>query len=173
MSYSFGGLIIKKARNVSEKNVLSLLKNETVSHKQDVTVTEATSSEFEGIGFTRWNDTVLVFGRDIPYSCSFDPNEPSKLNDRLKEFADSREIVCYHLNGIAESYAFALFKDSEFTRAKSVSGGEKLSDFGKKTAYEDNDGMNESFMLKFLDNFLNTPFIELLNEGKQIVKVFK
>ena len=173
MSYSFGGLVIKKAGNISEKNVLSLLKNETHSHKEDVTVTEATSSEFEGVGMTRWNDSMLVFGRDIPYSCSFDPNEPSKLNDRLKEFADSREIVCYHLNGIAESYAFAVFKEKELTRAKSVSGGEKLSDFGNKTDYEGNEGMNETSMIKFLDNFLNTPFSDLLNESKQIVKVFK
>src|SRR5216117_3443600 len=107
MSFSFGGLMIKRPEQLTDEDVLRLLKNENYHYKEDISLEQSTSREFEGIGITEIGDIKFVFGREIPHSCSFHPDEPSKLNDRLEELSRQHEIICFILDGVSETYAWA------------------------------------------------------------------
>jgi hypothetical protein len=164
MSFSFGGLMIKKPKQLKDEDILRLLRNENYKYKEDISLQQATSRELGGIGITEIGDIIFVFGRDIPHSCSFHPDEPSKLNDRLLELSHQHEIICYTLNGVSETYAWALFKGGTLARARSVSGGVSLSDAGDNHTYEKGVEANEKGLFKLIENFAGFRLTDLMSK---------
>ena len=172
MSFKFGGLIIRKAENVSNEDILAVLKKENFKDRGNVSMDEATSSDFNPVGFLRVADSALVLNRDIPYSVSFDPAEPSKLNDRLEVLSKNREILCFHLNGTSGSYAWSIFENGKWTRGRSVSDGKSLSDFGKPTAFDQDIKPDEDGLIKLIGNFIGKPFFSLIQDNDPKVKAY-
>ncbi|PWT95630.1 MAG: hypothetical protein C5B52_17435 [Bacteroidetes bacterium] len=172
MSYKFGGLIIRKADGISNEEVLTVLKKENFKAVRNVSMDEATSGEFSQIGFSRIGDNVLVLNRDIAYSCSFDPAEPSKLNDRLELLSKGRGILCFHIFSPSGSYAWSIFENGKWIRGRSVSDGASLSDFGKATVFDQNIEPNEDGVIKLIGNFLDKPFFSLIQDNDPKVKAY-
>jgi hypothetical protein len=173
MSFAFGGLIIKKASALTDRRLLEVLEMKTLKYSHETTTQYAASRELEGVGILHWDDTVFVFGRDIPYSCSFNTTKPSKFDRQLAEMSSEHSSLCYMLNGTSESYGYAFFDGGKMVRGRSVSSGEQLSDTGKITPFDENVKMNESGMIHLIENFTGIPFSKLIGEGRSMVKIFE
>jgi hypothetical protein len=168
---SFSGIIIKDSNMFSDEDIKNLLAIDKWQFKEITTLDKAISVEFEGIGIVFQNNYCMVFGPDIGYSCSFIPEQASKLNDRLQSISKTREVLCFINKGTSSTYGWNLFKNGKLIRMQCESDGEKLSNYGDKTVYETLSNFDEAALFQILNSFIKSNIFNMIENDKEIIKV--
>jgi len=174
MGISMGGLLIKKGSSIGDEKILAILGHANASDGGTTSMDEATSREFEGIGIARVDDAVVVLGRDIPYSCSFEQGEkPSGLDLDLAAMSKERDIVCFLIDGGSDTYAYSIFSGGERTRVNSVSGDRTLLDYGRATEYDSGLEADQKGLIRLIANFTGHTVVEMLDDTDLSVEVYQ
>lgn len=169
-----GGLLLKKGSSISDEKILDILGHADAKDGGTTGMEEATSRDFEGIGIVRVDDTILVLGRDIPYSCSFEKGEkPSDLDLDLAAQSEERDIVCFLIDGTSDTYAWSIFSDGERTRVNSISGDETLFDYGPATEYDQGLEASQTGVIRLIANFTGHTVVEMLDDMDLSVEVYQ
>jgi hypothetical protein len=114
----------------------------------------------------------IIPGIDIPHGCSF-ANEPlSPLDQRLEKRSESGDVLCFSVNGIMNTYAFAIYKNGKRVRVKGMAGEKILSDEGKETNYDYNVEFNESGFKKLIEQFTGYDFSEMVFDMRISVNTY-
>jgi hypothetical protein len=166
MGFMTGGLILKNGSMLKNKYMLKILGHGQYTYSGDLLLEEATSGSFNGIAFARVGAMLVVMGRDIAHSCSFEEDEISEVDKNLGVISKAGDILCFLINSVSDTYAWSIFSGGIRTTAKSAAGGELISEFGSPTKYDDALELNEQGMITLLENFTGYDFIDLVFEKK-------
>lgn len=164
MGYMTGGLIFKGKASLTNVEILELLKKDEYEYSGDLTMEEATSASLSGIAIARIDNVTFVFGRDLAHSCSFEENETSKLDQRLGSL-DDKEILCFLINSVSDTYAWSIFKEGNRVRGKSSAAGKLISEYGQDQEYDKNISMNDMGVIHIIENFTGVSYSELVFEN--------
>lgn len=164
MGFLTGGFILKGKEKLSDGEILRLLGRDKVSTSNHITIEEATSRRFYGVGIARIARLILVFGSDIAYSFSFENVKLSKLDSAMENLSKDAEILCFSINSIAETYAWSVFQDGKRTRVKCVAEMKSIFDWGTESEYEKGLVANESGMIELIENFTQLSYLDILSE---------
>jgi hypothetical protein len=164
MGFITGGFIVKDKVTISDKEILSLLGRGKISTSKHVTMEEATSRKFDGVGIARIANLILVLGSDISYSFSFEDTQPSKLDKALENLSKGSEILCFSINSIAETYSWSVFQNGKRTRVKCVAERKVIFDWGAESEYEKGLEANETGMIELIENFTRLSYVDILSE---------
>ena|ERR1700730_2930577 len=172
MSYVFGGLIFKKGASLTDNSILNLVGRGSETNSAVINMEDATSSAFDGVGIARLNDLLMVFGIDIPHSCSFE-NEPLSILDRdLETLSKEGDILCFSVNGRMNTYAWSIYSNGRRGRTKAIAEGKILSNIGSETKYDRGIQANEGGMIKLIENFTGHKYGDLIFEKEIPVKAY-
>ena len=174
MGISIGGLLLKKGSSIGDEKILSILGHAGASDGGTTNMDEATSREFEGIGIARVDDAVVVLGRDIPYSCSFEKGEMlSGLDLDLAALSKERDIICFLIDGGSDTYAYSIFSGGKRIRVNSVSGDESLFDHGTSTEYDRGLEASTRGLTRLIANFTGHSLVEMMDDMDLSVEVYQ
>jgi hypothetical protein len=162
MGFITGGFIVKDKETLSDGEILSLLGRDKFGTSNHVTMEEATSRKFYGVGIARIANLTLVLGSDIIFS--FETAQLSKFDRALEKLSRNSEILCFSINSVAETYAWSVFQDGKRTRVKCVAEMKIIFDLGEESEYEKGLEANEAGIIKLIENFTHLSFMEILFE---------
>ena len=172
MSYVFGGLIFKSGASLTDNAILKLVRRGSENKSAVINMEDATSSDFDGVGIARLDNLLMVFGIDIPHSCSFE-NEPLSILDRdLETLSKEGDILCFSVNGRMDTYAWSIYSNGKRVRTKAIAEGKILSDIGSERKYDRGIKANEGGMIKLIENFTGYKFGDLKYEKQISVKAY-
>jgi len=169
-----GGLLIKNGISVSDEKILNILGYADARDGGTTGMDEVTSGEFKGIGIARVDDTIVVLGRDIPYSCALEEGEaPSDLDLDLVTLSRGGDIVCFLIDGTSNTFAYSIFIGGERTRVHSVSGDETLFDYGPGTEYDKGLEASTGGITRLIANFTGHTLVEMMDDMDLSVEVYQ
>jgi len=173
MGISMGGLLIKKGNSVSNEKRLDMLGHADAPDRGTTGMEEATSRSFEGIGIVRIDDTIVVLGRDIPYSCALEKGEElSGLDIDLAHLSRAGDIACFLIDSTADTYAYSIFSGGERIRVNSVSGGQDLFDYGSATEYDQGLEATQTGLVRLIRNFTGHSLVEMMDDMDLNVQLY-
>src|SRR2546423_5660243 len=162
MSYVFGGLIFKNGASLPDNAILKLVGRGSENNSDLINMEDVTSSTFDGIGIARMKDLLMVFGIDIPHSCSFENEPPSILDRDLETLSKEGDILCFSVNGRMDTYAWSIYSRGKRVRTMAIAEGKTLSNLGSETQYDRGLQPNEGGMKRLIENFTGYPFGDLM-----------
>ena len=172
MGYSTGGIIFKNGGHLTDEGILTTLKRESFGYTDDISFENATSSSLSGIAIGRIGDNVMVFGRDIPHSCSFEGNALSKLDERLESVSNDGDIICFLMNSVSNVYAWSIFRRGKREHTVSAVAGKTIAEIGRDTDYDEGLKANENDLMKLLENFTGHSFVDMISAGDFSFKAY-
>lgn len=172
MSFVTGGIICKNSAALSDEAILDIFKRDNYTSSDKISMESATSVEFMGTGIARIDNMVIVFDISLAQSLSFTKTPPSAINETLEMLSRKGDILCFSMNGYSDTYAWSIYSKGKKIRFKSITDGEILSDFGSPTSYDQELAINESALIKLIENFTGYSYITLVFEKHIGVKAY-
>ena len=164
--------MFEKGASLTDKSILNLLGRGSENNSAVINMEDATSSEFDGIGIARLKELLMVFGIDIPHSCSFE-NEPLSILDRdLETLSKKGDILCFSLNGRMDTYAWSVYSNGKRVRTKAIAEGKILSDLGAESKYDRGLDADQDGMIRLIENFTGYDYGDLIFEEEIAVKAY-
>lgn len=167
-----GGLIIKHKQEITDKQVLDILKRQVRSIPEPDTFENVMGPEFHGVAIAYKPGITFVFGRDIAYSLSFEPHEPSKLDERLEHFPGNPEILAFLINTVSDSYAMSLFLKGQRVAAASESDGKKLTSFSFDKKIVLPGDLETDSILEYIKQFSGYYLPDLIEDTETGIKAY-
>lgn len=165
-----GGLIFKVKEDITNEKILETLKRQVRSIPEPETFEFVLGATFHGVAIARKENIIFVFGRDITHSCSFEPYEQSKLDERLEQLPGQPGIVCFLINSVSETYALSLFLNGQRLAGKSAADGVLVSDFSFGDKNLLNVPMNEDGILEFIKQFSGCYLPDLTDDRETYIQ---
>jgi hypothetical protein len=159
-----GGIILKQADDLSDEDILNMAGRAEEGYYSDISLEQATSADLRGTAIARLDDMALVFNKHLPYSCSFEEGDLSKIDRALEEGSGKGDILCFLINAVSDTYGWSIFSGGKRIRAKSVTGKEVLSEYGTPTTWEKGMAADEEGMLLLLEQFTGYEYINMIFE---------
>lgn len=161
MGFSTGGLIVKNAARLSDKDLLAAVNRNTYSRTATVGLSEASSANFrDGTAIARAGDLAILFDKDMPHSSSFEEDDLSKQDQRFAGLSAGGDLLCFLINDNSDTYAYSVFQNGRRVRAMSTAGGMDISDFGTAAGYESDRPKGVANMMGTIDKFIGRSFVE-------------
>jgi hypothetical protein len=172
MGFQSGGLImrLKKPDELTDKRILEIFGRDQYQYKDDSTLENATSSEFRGVGIARSSQAILVFGRDLPHSCSFEDEPLSETDRSLELLSRGGDILCFLINTVSDMYAWSIFSGGKRIRVHTVVQGKTLFSFGSETEYDKGLSGSQSGIIQLIEKFSGQTYLKLVFESGLQVK---
>jgi hypothetical protein len=167
MGLMTGGFAVTSS-TLSDTEILNILNRDAYSSSGQITMDEAMSRTFYGVGIARFKDIIIVFGSDIAYSFSFEDARLSLIDKSLEDLSKKSEILCFLINSIADTYAWSIFRNGKRIRVKCVAELKVIFEFGAETEYDKALETNDDGMVELIENFTSISFSDILSEKNEV-----
>jgi|GEM_PF-1367841 len=173
MGFCTAGIVFRNAEHLSDESILDALEKSDYCRTSAISMEEASSTEYRGVGIGRTDNLAILFSKDLLYTCSFGETEVSDLEERLQDLSRNGGILCFGLDSISDTYGWALFEAGERVAGMSASDGVVLSVYGRAAKYDPSSVPNEDAVVRVIEQFSGYKWVELLFDKHIVAKSFR
>lgn len=123
MSWKFAGILFQHDYQTAYPALLHRLEVNCADTATGFTFAEAIDRENQMIALGFVNGITMLLHHLLPYNCSYEPGEQSRLDEQLAALAHEGDILNYIVDGVSGTYCFSLFSQGVRTRRWATAPG--------------------------------------------------
>jgi hypothetical protein len=172
MGFMFTGIIIKNGVDLTDEDLLEAFNQQDYYPDDPVTLEKAISTSFKGTAIARVDDSLILFGPEIGYSCSYEGNELSEADKNLEKLSRQSDVLSFVINSVASTYAWSIFSNGKRIRVRAIEEERILFESGREATYEKGMSMDDQGIITLIENFTGYSFSELVFDKKTSAAVY-
>src|ERR1700754_1247035 len=173
MGFSFGGILFRHGSSIKDDTIKDALSLSEAGDTPTISMEKAVSGSFTEVGIARTDDLVIVIGRSIPFSLSFEGEDTLTSADKaLMALSEKGDIIAILSDSISDTYAWSIFKDGKRIRVQKIVGNKLIFESGKPTEYDHNINGGSNRLMKLIENFTGHNYSELVFDLGLKVQVY-
>jgi len=175
MSWKFGGIYIRKKKEIETAEIIEQLQLSIEEAKETVSFSEATSSDFFDTTIAEQEEIILIQNNFFAHDCSFEPDTYFEFDDLLLAASTDMDILCFFLDGITSTYGLSIFSENKRIRCRGLLSGSLIIDEGEYLPIEAKaiDLHEEDRILLILSDFTKLPIKKMLTYSSMEFKLYK
>jgi len=131
VAYNIGAVLIAADYSGRIEELLSRIEPGTYTAGGEVGIAEATRREFSGVAAGVYAGKTLVLDQLLPYDCSFDPEDPNPLDERLAALSGDAPVLCVLIDETSMTFGIAYYEGGALARVRQVDPDAVRSDWGE------------------------------------------
>jgi hypothetical protein len=168
MSWKFGAIYLQKNYKDNLPECLEKLDISCVPTQAQITLREATVSNFYNTAVGFYDQCTLIHDNQLPYDACFEDESLYELDEILATLSAETPVLCFFLDGMTNTSGLALFRDGQRVRQRGIMSGEITVDSGtplpEEQAFLPEENQDEARIFAVIKGFTGADFTQLLDK---------